>query len=437
VSHDESDNWRPPTGASERAARLLRMTGRLATQEITRRMFGKFAGDLDDRALRLRQAATLVRELGHLKGAAMKAGQMLVLEARDYLPEEVVQVLERLQADAPPMGIATVREILREDLGDRAARLEGLSTRPVAAASIGQVHRARYEGREVAVKVQYPAIRLTLKADLQVLGTVLKGAGALFRRDTNFEGIISEFSEVFLQEADYAAEATLLRDYRAAAASTPHLLVPAAYDEVCGPRVLTLDFVQGLTLPEWMRRAKPSLETRARLGQRILALFTQEFCDWGLVQTDPNLGNFLVSPDERLVLLDFGATKRYSAEFRREYARLLMAVHRQDVNELDRATDALALIDPRESAEARDIFRRLVRESMGPLTLERFDFQDEQYLTRVRAMSRELASALRYSPPPRNLIFLHRKLGGIFQMLKLLRVELDLRGYLRRFEEIA
>lgn len=414
------------------------MTGRLATQEISRRVLGKAGAEGEDLAVRLKQAATLVRELGHLKGAAMKAGQMLVLEARDYLPDEVVLVLERLQADAPPMGIATVRQILSEDLGPRASRLEGLSIRPVAAASIGQVHRATFEGRPVAVKVQYPAIRLTLKADLQVLGVALKGAAALFRRDTDLDGLISEFSEVFLQEADYEAEARIAAEYRSCAAAVDHLVVPAVHAEVCSPRVLTLDFMEGVTIPEWLRRHRPSEEARIRLGQRILALFTRELCDWGLVQTDPNLGNFLVRPDdEKLVLLDFGATKRYSEQFRQDYARLILAVHAGDQHGMDQATEALELLDAREGPAAREAFRRLVRESMRPLTLERFDFQDEEYLTRMRALSRELIGALRYSPPPRTLIFLHRKLGGVFQMLRLLDVELDLRGYLRRFSEIA
>ncbi|MDR3608485.1 MAG: AarF/ABC1/UbiB kinase family protein [Oligoflexia bacterium] len=428
-----------PTGALQRASRLIKLAGNLTRQEFARRL-----GDADEEGstlVRLKQAAALVQELGHMKGAAMKVGQMLVLEARDYLPDEVVQVLEQLQNKASFMPHDEVAAILRADLGKNARRLEKLSLEPIAAASIGQVHRAVFEGRDVAVKVQYPGVRDSIHSDMKILGVLLKGLATVFRREFEIDGLLEEFSEVFIQETDYVQEAQAAVDYRKAAATLPGIVVPEVFQDVSSSRVLTLSFEPGLTLTDWLRDQRPRREARQALAALILDLYTREFCDWGLVQTDPNPGNFLVRPASgeaagvpELVLLDFGATKRYSPEFRAQYSKLVMAIFSQDPQAVMEAAFRMNLIDPREAPEAQAVFREMVFESMRPIVMPRFDFTDDEYLKKMRAHLQKLVKTLRYSPPPKELIFLHRKLGGVFQMLRQLEADLELRPYIERFD---
>jgi aarF domain-containing kinase len=430
----------PTTGALGRAGKLLQLASSMAKAEIKHRAFkGDAAGSATESAkLRLQQATAMVRELGHLKGAAMKLGQMLALEARDFLPDEVVAVLEQLHSNASFMDFETIFAVIQEDLGSKANDLIDLSHEPIAAASIGQVHRAVFNDDAVAVKVQYPGIRDSIHSDVKILSVVLKTMSKLFRRELEIDGLLKEFSEVFIQETDYNQEAEAQSEYRNLAAAMPGIRVPRVYPQLSSARVLTMDFEDGLSITRWMRETNPPIDVRRRLGESVLDLYTREFCDWGLVQTDPNPGNFLIRPNtNELVLLDFGATKRYSFEFRKHYSQLVMAIFRRDKKAVRETAISLGLISHRENETAFVAFEALVFESMRPMTMKTFDFRDKEYVTTVRRLTRALVKELKFSPPPKNLIFLHRKLGGVFLILKLLAVDLNLENYLSRFKSMA
>lgn len=423
----------PPRSAFQRSASLFKMVGSLASKEVASRLSGD-----DSPLVRLKQAQTLVKELGHLKGAAMKLGQMLALEARDYLPDEVCQVLEQLQSEASFMDFSVIDSILAQELDEKKKEFSFISEIPLAAASIGQVHRARLFDRDVVLKVQYPGIQESIHSDIKVLGQVLKAVAVLMRKQVDLDGIIGEFGEIFSQETDYLQEAEFLREYREKAQVLSSVVIPEVLLNYSSSRVLCMSYESGVTLPQLMRSSNEDLELRKYFGHLILDIYTREFCDWGLVQTDPNLGNFLLRPEAReLVLLDFGATKTYDLEFRVQYSKLIVAVLSRDEAAVLRIAIEMKLIDPRESAAAQKVFCALMFESIHPITLPEYDFSDASYVRNMQRLSKELVGALKFSPPPKNLIFLHRKLGGIFHMLRILKVRLDLRRYTERFETLA
>ncbi len=425
----------PPKSLRERTGRLLKMAGSLASQELVRRVQGR---GQENSILNLAQMTTLVKELSNLKGAAMKLGQVLALEARDYFPEEICQVLDQLQSDASSLDFSVVESILREELGGRYAELRDLSRQPIAAASIGQVHRATLpSGLAVAVKIQYPGIQDTVHSDVKVLGTLLKTVSVILGKQVNLNDLLEEFSEIFIQEADYIKEAGFAAEYRALARGEPELVIPSVHSGLSTSKVVTMDFETGIKLMDWLKTPTATRELRMFYGKLILALYAQEFCEWGLVQTDPNLGNFLFRPsDRKLVLLDFGATKRYDLEFRKKYSQLIMATLAKDKKKVLRIGEEMGLIDPRESEEAKEVFKELLFESMRPITLKEYDFGDSQYPETMRKIIRELVRTLRYSPPPKSLIFLHRKLSGVFYILRALNVKLPLRTYTEQFEAL-
>jgi aarF domain-containing kinase len=377
-----------------------------------------------------KQAQLLVDELSHLKGAAMKVGQLLSLEARDYLPPDVLDVLEKLSSDIGiVMSKDQVVEILRTELVNF-GQIERLSDKPIAAASIGQVHQAYVFDKPVAVKVQYPGIRKSLKSDIKILTGVLRTAGFLVKRSTDFGPLLDEFTSIFEQESDYEQEAHFMRAYGVLARSQGYI-VPHHLENLSSAAVLTMDFCVGHKLSVWGKDA--AKERREALAKKILELYMLEFCDWGLVQTDPNLGNFLVDDQDRLILLDFGATKAYSFLFRRQYAGLVVAAYESDKKSIIRLSEEMGLIDARENDDAKAVFCQLMLESMRPMKLSWYDFTESSYALNMRALTRSLVGSLRFSAPPRNLIFLHRKLSGVFHMVKMLSVGLDLRSYVQRY----
>ena len=406
-------------------------------KEISKKISSRFGAE-DNPLIRIKQAQVLVKELGHLKGASMKLGQMLALEARDFLPDEVCQILEQLQSEASFMDIQTIMQILDQELGAKKRDFSLISEIPLAAASIGQVHRARLAERDVVLKVQYPGIQESIHSDVKVLSRVLKTIAGLLKKQIELDGLVTEFAEIFSQETNYLQEAAFAARYREQAQVLKSVIVPEVLTGYSTSRVICMNYESGVTISSWMRAPSQDLEKRKFYGHLILDIYTREFCDWGLVQTDPNLGNFLLRPDsDELVLLDFGATKSYDLEFRKQYSSLIVAVLEKNEVKVLRQAEEMNLIDPRESLEAKRIFCELIFESIYPITLSEYNFSDESYVRNMRKHSKALMTALKFSSPPKNLIFLHRKLGGIFNMLRILKVTLDLRHYTERFEQLA
>jgi aarF domain-containing kinase len=179
----------------------------------------------------------------------------------------------------------------------------------------------------------------------------------------------------------------------------------------------------------------PTLEARERVAQLVLELFCLEFYDWGLVQTDPNYGNFLVDPETlRLGVLDFGATLRYNKKFRSEYGDLVRTIQTSDPQRIVARFIDSGDLDPRESEETKLSFANLMILSAEPFRadLQPFRFRDADYARRSREAGQKFVQSLKYSAPPRRILFLHRKLGGIFNLMKKLDVAIDVTPFLDR-----
>ena len=194
-----------------------------------------------------------------------------------------------------------------------------------------------------------------------------------------------------------------------------------------------MSWENGVGIDSWMRSG-PSLERRQKIAHALLDLFCREFFEWGLVQTDPNFANFLIGPDDALVLLDFGATLRYEDEFRVRYRNFLGAIASLDSAKIIAEGQAFGLISEKESDEAQRLFAELLMNSIEPFFASKqpFQFDDADYAKRSREIGTRFARELKFSPPPQRILFLHRKLGGIFNFVKKLDVKLDLTPYWKK-----
>ena len=417
--------------AFQRSLRLASLAGGIWKEEAFRRL-----GIKDLTPVRIQQARLLIEELGKLKGAAMKFGQILALESRDFFPEPVVAILETLQNQAKFLDQAEIEKILNLELQEHREKLLEVEYPPIAAASIGQVHCAHFNQEKVVVKIQYPGILETFDSDLKILDRILN-LMSLFvgKSETNYSFLMDEIKLSFKKEADYLAEAQNTIRYRELAKNMLHIRVPQVFSEVSTGRVLTLSYEKGLSLSGALQKNLLSSELRQHYAELFLNLYLTEFCSWGFVQTDPNLGNFLLDLTARdLVLLDFGATREFSPEFRLQYSELVMASVREDRKRCLELAQMLCLLDPRESNDAKETLFELLKLSVSPFRKTYFDLNSDEYSKAMRSIGIKLIRELRFSPPPRDLIFLHRKLGGIFQILRRLEVTLDLRPFLNAFE---
>lgn len=409
-----------------RSAKLFGMTGRMALQSLT--------GALTARTksfTRVQQAEVLVEALSELKGAAMKAGQLLSLDSSELLPPEAIAVLGKLQNSAEPMDFDVIENVLQKELGPKLEQIEDLSRAPIAAASIGQVHRAIYEGRDIALKVQYPGVANSIDADLAVLKKVAQGFVKISGKSIPLEKTFEELKRVLLLEVDYLVERQNLQRYRESAQTHSDYVVPLDYPELCTNQILAMSFEVSDPIIQWLE-SKPSLDRRRAMARRILRLFCLEFIDWGLVQTDPNFANYHVrAGTDQLVCLDFGATLGYDLEFRRNYADLLLRLKKGSATEIFDAAVNFGLLSEKESRETQLAFKEMIQVSLEPFSSKKqpFDFSNKDFEKRTREANYRFSRQLQYSAPPHKILFLHRKLGGIFNLVKRLDVQLDLLPY--------
>ncbi|MFF3130309.1 ABC1 kinase family protein [Streptomyces mirabilis] len=300
------------TRTAKLAALPLGFAGR-ATWGLGKRIGGKSA-EIVGRELQQRTAEQLFKVLGELKGGAMKFGQALsVFESA--LPEEVAgpyrAALTKLQEAAPPMPTRTVHSVLRDRLGEDWSELfQKFEDKPSAAASIGQVHRAVWhDGREVAVKVQYPGAGEALLSDLTQLSRFARLLGPLIP-GMDIKPLIAELRDRVSEELDYALEAEAQETHATEFAGDPDVLVPAVVHQC--DQVLVTEWIDGIPMSEVI--AEGTQEQRDRAGQLLARFLFSGPARTGLLHADPHPGNFRLLPDEksgwRLGVLDFGTVDR-------------------------------------------------------------------------------------------------------------------------------
>lgn len=431
------------TTAFLRSIELAKLVAKIGLKEVR-------SGSLQSR---IEQATVLAESLSQLKGAAMKAGQLLSLDLIDYFPKEAAEILTRLQSSAVELDFSVIEQILRRELGPEGfSEIIDIQRSPIGSASIGQVHRAKYRDRQIVLKVQYPEVAESIGSDLKILKTLARALCTLSGREMELEPLFQEFRTMLEQEVNYEHEAQSQMRYRSLApnlAGNPELkyLVPEVHREISTSKVLAMDWQSGVPLRRWIQEVS-SQEKRTRLGRGILDLYMSEFFHWGFVQTDPNQANFLVQDakdDLTLVLLDFGATRDYSREFRSKYVQLLNSTLDGNRKLLRNNLVEFGLIDSRESPEAFEAMFDVLLVAVSPFKLKRvssgdsmlFDFSDVTFIRDAQNTTRVLAAQLKYSPPPRDLVFLHRKLGGVYATLKALGVSLDVSPYWRDIQDLA
>ena len=438
----------PPVSFWSRSSKLLSLAAGLAKKELQGRAVravsrGEGVAQAMQRArVQVEQARAIALSLGNLKGAAMKAGQLLSMELRDVLPPEASAILQTLQDAAPPVEWKEIRSILEEELGTAALAALEIDPTPLASASIGQVHRARFSRadglcEELVLKVQFRGIAETIDSDLALLEKIARLFIAVQLKEMDLSAVFAELKTVLLRETDYRIEADSLSRYRIFAHQVPGLRVPQVYRELSTSRVLALSFEPGLKLDAFLA-AGPSERARKDIAARLLDLYFREFFDWGLVQTDANFANFLFRPEQgEVVLLDFGATRDYDLSFRERYRALLLACVRGDFPATIAHAQDLSLIDRREGPESQQNLYDLLRTVLSVFSdsAQPVDFRDRALVGRSSASLRKFYKGLSRPAPPAQLLFLHRKLGGVYALGKALGVKLDLRPFWRKLEQ--
>ena len=419
-----------------RAMAITKMVAKLGIEQVK-------SGNLQSR---IEQAKILTESLSQLKGAAMKAGQLLSLDLEDYFPPEAIQILSQLQNNIIDVPKIDIKKTLLDAFGkERFSQLSHIPPTPFAAASMGQVYKATLKHNEtqhpVAFKVLYPGVAESVSSDVALLKKAVWAFCVITGREMDLDPIFNEIESVLKTEVDYVQEKNSTVAFQKLFAQNTwkylEIKSPHVYENFSTHNILCTSYEEGLTLKDWID-TNPSYDKKEKVALSLLELYTCEFFKWGLVQTDPNPSNFLIRDKEKLeiIALDFGASKTYSYEFRKTYIDLIKKIRSGKDEEVIQCAIDFGLVDPRESKETMEIFVRLLKHGMKPVNeSKKFQFSDNTFMKENAAIARELLQKMKYSPPPHQLLFLHRKLGGVYGILKRLSVEIDVHEFWDKIDE--
>jgi predicted unusual protein kinase regulating ubiquinone biosynthesis (AarF/ABC1/UbiB family) len=320
-------------GRVRRTAPLAALTARTAGEAVVVGLRSKLTG-ADSTEFHVRTAERYAELLGRSKGALMKAGQMLSFVSLGPVVGEEFQsiyqaALTRLRDDAPPMASELARSVLERELGRRTeSAFAEFEWKPLAAASIGQVHAARlHDGRAVAVKIQYPGVADAIKADLknnELLGTFMGLIGGLSPRkmELDFRGMAQEMSVRIIEELDYRLEAANQAEFADLYRGHPFIHIPEVIGELCTDRVLTQELAQGKS---WSEALTSEQGLRNSWGEAINRFVYGTYQRFYLFNADPHPGNYLFHDDGSVGFLDFGCVKR----FRRDQVEMMNLIVRE------------------------------------------------------------------------------------------------------------
>jgi predicted unusual protein kinase regulating ubiquinone biosynthesis (AarF/ABC1/UbiB family) len=376
----------------------------------------------------------LVHRLSEMRGAAMKLGQLLSMEAGDLLSPELEAILSRLRAEAHVMPPRQLKQVLQTAYGPDFRKLfRSFDTTPLAAASIGQVHRATTPGGEtLAVKLQYPGVREAIDSDLDNVAALIRWSG-LWPSELDLDPLMAEARAQLHEEADYAREGAALSRFGALLAGDDRFVVPRLDDSRTRPAALAMSFERSEPI-EALAHAPPPIRDRA--VSALLELCLRELFDFRLMQTDPNFANYRWRPDTgQIVLLDFGATREISAPVAHAYRNLLRAGLDHDQPGVLAALEGIGFIKPGLSQTHRQTI--LDMSEMGFTLLrgpEPFDFRGNDFADRLRKRGMEIGGEreLWHLPPPETL-FLQRKIGGLYLLATRLGATVDVAALVRRY----
>jgi predicted unusual protein kinase regulating ubiquinone biosynthesis (AarF/ABC1/UbiB family) len=418
------------TLTSGRARRAIKIGG-LASQvgssylwASLRRPFlasGRFEQEMLD--THLKNARRIVESSTQLRGAFMKLIQMLSTRG-DLLPGSAIDILKATQWDVPPMDYALISQQLRRELGKPPERLfASFETTAFAAASLGQVHRARLKsGEEVAVKIQYPGVDRTVEQDLSNLKLLLRTlqtvASDLMRQKIDTKTIYAELQERLLEELDYVNEARNISEFHRFLSDEPDVMIPRVVKELSTRRVLTMTYLDGYHLSDVFGE-HADLKLRTWVARKYYRLIWRQILEFGLLHTDPQPGNYLVSYHPHLAMLDFGSVRHFPETIRRAYLHLAQAMLAGD----DRSVGAALLkLGYLERGQDPAPLVKVIYVLFEPVIIDRVYHPDEYDAVAKAAEVGELAFAHKLYKSPPHSIFLLRALIGLDGIMKGLAV---------------
>jgi predicted unusual protein kinase regulating ubiquinone biosynthesis (AarF/ABC1/UbiB family) len=428
---DRSRQRAVPAGRIARLGTFGRLVGGVAggmVAEGARRLASGEGINPRDLILTPGNVQRMTDRLSHLRGAAMKMGQMISLDAGDFLPEELSKILATLRDQANFMPTRQLDQVLRAEWGpDWRKQFRWFNPRPIAAASIGQVHKAlTRDGEELAIKVQYPGVARSIDSDVDNVMTLLKLAG-FAPPELEMDKLIAAAKQQLHEEADYQREGRQMALYRERLADTPGFVVPRLHEGLTRGSILAMSFEEGVSIEEL--GSEPP-ERRDAVFANLIRLVARELFEFGMMQTDPNFANFRYRRETgEIVLLDFGACRPVDPAVANGYRRMLEAGLVGNAEEVLRATIEAGFMMPIVAEKHPERVGRMIDIVINEMRADApFDFGDRAFIPLLREEGWAIAQDKdTWAFPPIETLFVQRKVSGTALLGARLKAKVNIR----------
>ena len=370
---------------------------------------------IKDFAITEANAEKLAQALCKMRGAALKLGQALSMQEDQFLPEPIKKAFKKARQSANIMPKWQLEKIMVEEFGSNwlSDNFTSFDTRPFAAASIGQVHKAVLkDGRRVVLKVQYPGVANSIDSDLDNLKRLMDYTG-VFPKTMFLDDFINNTRVELKDECDYKLEAAKQMKYYELSKSLSNVGVPRVIEELSSSNILTMEEIEGVDLETCAKEL--SQEERNFIGAKVMEVTLREIFDWRFMQTDPNFGNFFYNPDtEVLYLLDFGAAREYDMKFCKNYLDTVWGASNNDPALIYKATKELGFLSGEESEVMKAAHVESILIVGQPFAKQGlFDFGNQKMTKEIYDLMPVMLKNRLKSPPP-EVYSLHRKLSGSY-----------------------
>ncbi len=419
-----------PVTKIQRASKFIATGARIGTNYLKHYSKKLINQETTREELHEDNARDIYASLSELKGSALKVAQMLSMD-KNLLPTAYQQKFAMAQYSAPPLSYPLVVKTFNRNFDKGPDQLFDTFTRSAMnAASMGQVHQATLDGKKLAVKIQYPGVADSVKSDLAMVKPI---ALTMFNLNSaEYDEFIGEVELRMTEETDYKLELKRSRELSSKCKHIPNLVFPEYYPEYSSEKILTMDWIEGRPLGDVPMESLPA-GVGTKLGQAMWDFYHYQMHKLKTVHADPHPGNFIVTPDYKLGIIDFGCVKVIPPNFHSTYFQLMSPDFLESESKMEKVFHDLHFIYPDDSEKDKkffkDLFSKLVELLGRPFRGNEFDFSQKEYFETLYGFGEELTNMkeLRQSKKARGVrdaIYLNRTYFGLYNLLHDLKAKI-------------
>ncbi|MFC5284320.1 ABC1 kinase family protein [Pedobacter alpinus] len=379
-----------------------------------------FNPDLTRDELNEDNANDIYSSLSELKGSALKVAQMLSMD-KNILPKAYVDKFSLSQYNAPPLSGPLIMQTFKKNFGSTPDKIfDKFDLKSTNAASIGQVHRAELKGKKLAVKIQYPGVGGSISSDLKMVKPF--AFRLLGMSEKELAVYMREVEERLLEETDYELEVENSLKISAACVHIPNLVFPTYYPELSGPKIITMSWLEGMHLKEFLA-TNPTQEVRNTIGQALWDFYNFQQHELRAVHADPHPGNFLITPDNKLGIIDFGCIKELPDSFYYPFFATTSTNLLNNREETIKAFRALEMILPKDNEAQIEFYYQTYKEMIAlfaqPYTQGEFDFSKPEFFDSLYGFGEKIAKMPEFKQARgvKHFIYVNRTNFGLYNIL--------------------